>query len=127
MKSFKKQYLFNFTGIMLCCSSLYSVTLAISVNVLFTDIPSTLEWLMLTFVVLNHGIFAVIFILDKLTVRLTEPRVQERISLLRQLFHWILSPCVLLGYSVVELYALHELLIRGKKACKHGASKKEAL
>ena len=82
---------------------------------------------MLTFVVLNHGIFAVIFILDRLTVRLTEPRVEERISLLRQLFQWILSPCVLLGYSVVELYALHELLIRGKKVCKHGASKKEAL
>ena len=112
---------------MLCCSSLYSVTLAISVNVLFTDIPSTLEWLTLQFVVLTYGIFAVIFILDRLTIRLTEPRVEERISLVRQLFHWILSPCVLLGYSIVELYVLHEVMIRGKKVCKHGASKKEAL
>ena len=28
---------------------------------------------------------------------------------------------------MVEFYALHEVVIRGKEVCKHGASKKNAL
>ena len=51
----------------------------------------------------------------------------ERISFVRNLYHWIVSPFVLTAYSIVELYALHEVMIRGKKVCKHGASKKDAL
>ena len=115
------------TGIILCCSSLYSITLTISFNFLFAEVSSILTWTMLAFLVLNYTIFAFIFILDRLTVRLTEPKVKERICLLRNIYQWILCPFVLLGYSLVELYALHEVLIRGKKVCKHGASKKDAL
>lgn len=75
----------------------------------------------------QYFIFAWVFILDRINVRLTVPRVEERISLIRNLFQWILSPVVILGYSLVEFYALHEVMIKGKEVCKHGASKKEVL
>jgi hypothetical protein len=52
---------------------------------------------------------------------------KERISLVRNVFQWLLSPAVILGYSLVELYALHEVMIKGKEVCKHGSSKKEVL
>ena len=106
------------TGIILCCSSVYSITLTISFNFLFAEVSSILTWTMLGFLVLNYTIFAFIFILDRLTVRLTEPRVKERICLLRNIYQWILSPFVLLAYSLVEFYALHEVMVRGKKVCK---------
>ena len=76
---------------------------------------------MLAFLVFNYAVFALIFFLDRVTVRLTEPRVKERISFVRNLYHWIVSPFVLMAYSIVELYALHEVMVRGKKVCKHGA------
>ena len=101
--------------------------MAISVNFLFAEVPSILKWGMLAFLVLNYTVFTLIFILDRLTVKLTEPRVKERISFVRNLYQWILSPFVLLAYSIVALYALHEVMLRGKKVCKHGASKKDAL
>lgn len=75
----------------------------------------------------NYVVFALIFIIDVFTVKLTQPRIYERISLVRNVFQWILSPFVLIGYSLVELFALHEVMIRGKKVCKHGASKKDNL
>ena len=101
--------------------------MAISVNFLFVEVPVILEWGMLVFLVFNYAVFALIFLLDRVTVRLTEPRVKERISFVRNLYQWIVSPFVLMAYSIVELYALHEVMIRGKKVCKHGASKKDAL
>jgi hypothetical protein len=64
---------------------------------------------------------------DRINVQLTVPKVEERISLIRNLYQWLLSPIVILGYSIVELYALHEVMIRGKEVCKHGASKKDDL
>ena len=79
------------------------------------------------FFVAQYGIFLIVFIVDAFTLRLTRPRIVERISWPRNLFHWLMSPWVLLAYSIVEFVALHEVMIRGKKVCKHGASKKEAL
>ena len=117
----------HFAGVMLCCSSLYSVSLAFSVNLVMDEPPDWLLWTSIGFLAYNYLIFAVIFVLDRFTLRLTQPRIQERISLVRQLYQLLLSPFVLLGYSLVELFALHEVMIKGKEVCKHGASKKEAL
>ena len=75
----------------------------------------------------NFSINITIIFQDRVNVRLTVPKVEERISFIRNLFQWILSPIVILAYSLVELYALHEVMIRGKKVCKHGASKKDEL
>ena len=56
-----------------------------------------------------------------------DPQPKERISLVRNIFHFLVSPLVLMAYSLVELYALHELLFMGRQVCKHGASKKQEL
>ncbi len=53
--------------------------------------------------------------------------MKEEISLVRNVIHWLLSPLVLLGYSIVEWLALHELMIRGKEVCNHKASRKTHL
>ena len=82
---------------------------------------------MLGLLCLQYLVFLAIFIVDAIAVKLIKPKIEERISLVRNMFQWIMSPFVLLGYSVVEWIALHEVMIRGKKVCKHGASKKDAL
>ena len=57
----------------------------------------------------------------------TVPRIREQISLVRNLFQLLLAPIVLLGYSLVELYALSEVMVKRKEVCRHGASKKDVL
>ena len=54
-------------------------------------------------------------------------KVNECVFILRNAFYFISTPFVLLAYSFVELYALHEMVILGKKVCKHSASVKSAL
>ena len=49
------------------------------------------------------------------------------INPVRNLVHLLLSPAVLLLYSLVELVALHELAIRGRDVCRHRPSKKDTL
>ena len=50
-----------------------------------------------------------------------------RQSALRHIFHWIMSPFVLIAYSLVELWSLFELMFRGKDICAHRPSKKDTL
>ena len=69
--------------------------------------------------------FLVAFIIDIFIPRLLN--VDECIFFLRNFLHFLLTPFVLIAYSLVELYALHEVMIRGKKVCKHGASNKTTL
>lgn len=111
----------------LCCSSLYGITAGISAAVIIKDPPEYLTWIMLGLLGCQYFVFLLVFIVDRFAVSLTEPRIVERISLARNIFQFVLSPLVLLGYSIVEWVALHEVMVRGKKVCKHGASKKDAL
>jgi hypothetical protein len=126
--------LFNFNfnffpGVILCCSSLYNVTFSIAFSVLLTDskTDNLYLYLMYSSLAIQYFIFAWIFILDRINVGSTVPRVVERISVVRNVCQWILSPIVVLGYSLVEFYALHEVMIKGREVCKHGASKKDEL
>ena len=92
-----------------------------------SDYPPEFDWFLQCFLLAQYIIFALAFILDAITVRLLQPKVKENISIIRNIFHWLLAPIVLLGYSLVEFYALFEVMIKGKRVCKHGASKKENL
>ncbi|CAF1103224.1 unnamed protein product, partial [Didymodactylos carnosus] len=53
------------------------------------------------------------FIIDVFIPKLLN--VDECSLILRNLFHLIATPFVLLAYSFVEFYALHEVIIFGKK------------
>ena len=130
MTHITKRNLLTFSGVVLCCSSLYGITLGISIGVIqprLHDFPEVLTYVNYGFLASNYLIFAIVFLVDKFTIRLTEPRIVEQISLPRDLFHWITSPFVLIFYSFVELFSLFELMFRGKDICAHRPSKKDTL
>ena len=112
-------------GILLCSASLYSVSASVSMAVLIKSVPGCITYTMYGLAGLQQLCFFVVFVLDVAGPKLMN--VEEHISFVRNVLHWILTPFVLIGYSLVELYALHEVMIRGKEVCKHGASKKKAL
>ncbi|XP_040563440.1 uncharacterized protein [Lepeophtheirus salmonis] len=119
---------FIYYGIILCGSALYNVSLSLSLAFVFPGpLPEYVQYIMYGFGGLQYIVFFVVFVIDALILKTTKPRVHERISIIRNVVHWILSPLVLLLYSFVEFYAIHEVVFRGKKVCKHGASKKENL
>ena len=86
-----------------------------------------LRYVMAGLLVHQYAIFAVVFCLDSVAIRLTQPRVTEDLSHARNVLHFLLSPVVLLLYSLVEFVALHELAIRGRDVCEHKPSRKDQL
>ena len=83
--------------------------------------------LSLTFLGITYLTNAICFYIDWKAPFLLDPKPVERISLLSNFYNFLVSPLVILAYSLVELYALHELLLLGKTFCKHGASEQQAL
>ena len=83
--------------------------------------------LSLSLLLLTYLTYAIFFFIDWKAPLLLDPKPVERICFLRNVYHFLVSPLVLLAYSLVELYALHELLFLGREVCKHGASKKQSL
>ncbi len=69
--------------------------------------------------------FLMAFIIDIFIPKLLN--IEEYICVVRNVFQYITTPLVLLAYSFVELYALHEIVFFGRKVCKHGAANKTAL
>ena len=112
-------------GVLLCSSGLYSLTYLCSTFFLLTDIPIYVTYAMYMLLVLQMIAFLIAFIIDAFIPRLLN--IDECIFILRNLLHYLFTPLVLLGYSMIEFYALHELVLRGKKVCKHGASNKTTL
>ena len=116
--------------ILLCGSSIYSIILAVSSTLLHppsNPLSPYISMLSLTFLGLTYLTNAIFFFIDWKAPKLLDPKPVERICLLRNFYHFVVSPLVILAYSVVELYALHELLLLGRQVCKHGASKKQNL
>ena len=115
----------TYYGILLCTGGLFGLTSMLSMFLLVKDVPPLVSYIM-------HGLFGaqmltflMAFVIDGFIARLI--KVNECIFILRNAFHFISTPFVLLAYSLVELYALHEVVVFGKKVCKHGASAKSAL
>ena len=121
-------------GILLCCSHLYGVTLSISyafflpkdavifgTNTPISDLIIHVSLFLLYFNSLS------MFILDWLCPKLLVPQPEEYISIVRNICHFVISPLVILGYSLIEFWSIFELAIRGKKVCNHKPSKKTEL
>ena len=118
---------FMFYGILLCCSALYSLTFIFS-SIYITSSSHILHMYVLPACgILIFLTNLLMFLIDWKAPKLLVPKPKERISLIRNLYHLIMSPLVMLAYAVLGLYAFHEMLIRGKKICKHGASSKKCL
>ena len=112
-------------GILLCSTGLYGMSASVSMATLVKNAPNYITYTIYGMAGLQQICFLVVFILDVAGPKLMN--VDEHINFIQNVLHWILTPFVLIGYSLVELYTLHEVMIRGKEVCKHGASKKSAL
>jgi len=112
-------------GVLLCTAGLYGLTSMLSMFLLVKNVPLTISYIMYGLLGLQMLAFLVAFLIDVLIGRITH--IQECICIFRNIFHFISTPFVLLGYSFIELYALHEVVVFGKKVCKHGASAKNVL
>ncbi|CAF1084281.1 unnamed protein product [Rotaria sordida] len=112
-------------GILLCTGGLYGLTSMLSMFLLVKDVPFIITYIMYGMLAVQMLTFLVAFIIDGFIPKLLN--IEEYICLPRNFFHFLTTPFVLLAYSFVEFYALHEILIFGKKVCKHGASAKMAL
>jgi hypothetical protein len=112
-------------GVLLCTAGLFNLTSTLSMCLLVKDVPMIISYIMYGLFGLQMCTFLVALAMDALVVRLM--KVHEFIFILRNAFHFISTLFVLLAYSLVELYALHEIVIFGRKVCKHGASDKIVL
>ena len=112
-------------GILLCTSGLFGLTSMLSMFLLVKDIPIVINYTLYSLLGIQMLIFLIPFLIDIFIPKLLN--IEEDISILRNVFHYLSTPFVLLVYSFVELYALHEIVIFGRKVCKHGASKKTVL
>ncbi|CAF1157110.1 unnamed protein product [Rotaria sp. Silwood1] len=112
-------------GILLCTGGLFGLTSMLSMYLIVKNVSPIINYVMYGLLGLQMFTFLVAFIIDGFIVRLIN--VHQCICILRNAFHFISTPFVLLAYSLVELYALHEVVIFGKKVCKHGASAKDVL
>ena len=116
--------------ILLCGSSLFSIELMVAmvvINYQNLEVSAIFTYLSPSFLAVTYLTMAAYFFLDWRAPKLLDPPPLEKISWLRNSFHFLVSPLVIVAYSLVELYALHELLLFGKSVCKHGASKKQGL
>ena len=121
-------------GILLCCSHLYGVTLGLS---FYFFLPKDATFYGSSFpikYIIVHASLVLLylnsismFVLDRLSQQLLVPRPEERISVVRNLYHVLVSPLVIIGYSLVEFWAIMELAVRGKQVCQHKPSKKAEL
>ena len=111
--------------VFLCCGGLYGSTALFSMAFLVKNAPPSINYVMYGLAALQQMAFMVVFTMDIIGPRLMN--VKEQISFTRNFIHFLLSPMVLLGYSFVQFYALHEVAIRGKEVCKHIPAKKNAL
>ena len=112
-------------GILLCSAGLYGISASVSMATLVKNAPNYITYTMYGMARLQQICFLVVFILDVAGPKLMN--VDEDISFIRNILHWILTPFVLIGYSLVEFYALHEVMIRGREVCTHQPSEKSTL
>ncbi|CAF1115458.1 unnamed protein product [Adineta steineri] len=112
-------------GILLCTGGLYGLTSMLSMLLIVKDVPVIIKYIMYGMLGIQMLTFLIAFIIDGFIAKLLN--IQECIFIVRNFYHFLATPFVLLAYSFVELYALHEVLIFGKKVCKHGASAKVVL
>ncbi len=112
-------------GILLCTGGLFGLTSMLSMFLIVKNVPLAISYIMYGLLGLQMLTFLIAFLIDMFIPKILE--VQEYIFVVRNFFHFITTPFVLLGYSFIEFYALHELAIYGKIVCGHDPSKKNHL
>jgi hypothetical protein len=123
---------FMYYAVLLCCAGLFSLlagipfpwvhypTIQVTENFSFS-----LKSMGLLTLVIQYMVFAIAFYIDRRAIRLMT--VHEKISVLRNVGHWILAPPTLLVYSLIAFYAIVKFVFVGKKMARHDMAAKDGL
>ena len=117
----------NYYAVFMCAQGGVMVTTTIAVFVFVDDeLEKNLFFIPLS---IAYICYLGIFVVNKIAVNtfLKELGLSEKIGICRDIVEVVLSPFVMIFYGVVAFYGFMEVAIRGKKVCKHGASKKQNL
>ena len=107
---------FVYYAVLLCCAGLFTAAAAV-------PLPGSvwphefLRYAGLVSLVLQYSVFAVAFVIDRCAIR--HMTVKENVSFFRNFIHWLVSPLVLLVYSLIAFYAVVKFAFRGKKDAGH--------
>lgn len=116
---------FIYYAFFLIGQGVFMITSAIALN-LVHKLSYTENVIQLCTLGFTYLIILLTFIVNKKSLVLF-PDQKEEFSMVVNAFHIVLAPIVLVLYGLIALYGLFEVVISGKKVCKHGASKKTEL
>ncbi|GAB5361216.1 hypothetical protein AAMO2058_000694400 [Amorphochlora amoebiformis] len=118
---------FVYYGVLLCSAGVLQVLAVVPLP--WAPMPSiygfSLQYVGLVPLFLIYAAMGVAFIIDRLVVHTM--RIQERISPLRNILHWLSAPWVLIVYSFVAYTAILRFVCAGKKMAGHDMAAKEGL
>ncbi len=112
--------------LLLCCERLFFLSTVLYVILNISNTPTMIFYTTIAMLVCQQLIFIVIFLYIDIKAKKLM-KIQENIGLLVNLIHWLSTPFVLVFYSMIKFYSLHELMIRGKKVCNHIPAEKSNL
>ena len=83
-------------------------------------------WIIPSFTLFNYfTVFSTAFLMDAVVSQILA--LDENVSLIRNVLHWLSSQFVLWAYCVVEYRAIFLMAFYGKDVCSHTATEKHAL
>eukprot|EP00163_Fabomonas_tropica_P003593 TRINITY_DN1309_c0_g1_i2.p1 TRINITY_DN1309_c0_g1~~TRINITY_DN1309_c0_g1_i2.p1 ORF type:complete len:493 (+),score=83.87 TRINITY_DN1309_c0_g1_i2:628-2106(+) len=128
---------FAYYGVLLCCAGVFQVLAGIpfpwshdASTALATvgdhlEITVNVQFVLLVALGVQYLVFLIALGIDASVTSWLG--IKEDINPLRNFFHWLVSPLVLLTYSLVALYAIFMFTIAGKKMAHHDMAQKEGL
>lgn len=122
---------FMYYAVLLCCAGVFGLFAAVPYpwatypDVGVCGFVISTKFAGLGMLIFQYVAFAVAFVIDFRAVRLMT--IQESIGPLRNLTHWLLSPFVLIVYSLIAYYAVLKFVYAGKRDAGHVMAAKAGL
>ena len=81
------------------------------------------NWVNYGSLIADYTAFAIIFYMDLRAVQIAN--IPEKIGIIRNIFHWLMTWPTLLMYNLVQVFSSIEGSLRGESVVSHEAAKKE--
>lgn len=118
---------FFYYAIFLIAQSVFTVTSALALNLRWECTPFE-KYLQIGPLAVQYLLFLLMIVVNLSTLHLLDDIApKEKIGFFKNIYHWIAAPFVMIAYALIAFYALTEVVFRGKRVCKHGASKKNEI
>lgn len=119
----------NYYACFLCAQSLLMISTNLKLYLFSNEDKSYMNRWFFVLLILVYAMNLWMILLNKLAVItfLRDLKVKEYLDSMRELFHFILCLPTQIFYSIVVFSGFVTIIISGKNACKHSASKKDDL